>query len=205
MGSPRCTLVADGSAGASRGCVAGAARLIVDQLDAYPQLHPQVVLEQGLDAHVPLSEVAWLAVAGGLVAKSPDLQRVATGLLLCRSKMAASMPTRSRMPRLALRQGLREGIAVAAAASRCRPSVAADAVAAFDVTEGLGAALGGTARHACSARGGVGACSAGRARCQAARGTRDARAVRESGFALVKARAYGAALLALTPHAAAQA
>ena len=61
---------------------AGAARLIVDQLDANPQLHPQVVLAQGLNPHVPLSDVAWLAVAGGLVTKSPDLQRVATDVVV---------------------------------------------------------------------------------------------------------------------------
>jgi hypothetical protein len=61
---------------------AGAARLIADQLDANPQLHPQVVLEHGLNAHVPLGDVAWLAVAGGLVTKSPDLQRVATDMVV---------------------------------------------------------------------------------------------------------------------------
>jgi uncharacterized protein DUF6493 len=61
---------------------AGAARLIVDQLDANPQLHPQVVLEYALDPHVRIGEVGWLAVAGGLVTKSPDLQRVATDLVV---------------------------------------------------------------------------------------------------------------------------
>jgi len=61
---------------------AGAARLIADQVDASPQLQPQVVLEHALSPHVPLGDVAWLAVAGGLVTKSPDLQRVATDVLV---------------------------------------------------------------------------------------------------------------------------
>jgi Family of unknown function (DUF6493) len=61
---------------------AGAARLIADQVDASPQLQPQVVLEHALSPHVPLGDVAWLGVAGGLVTKSPDLQRVATDVLV---------------------------------------------------------------------------------------------------------------------------
>ena len=61
---------------------AGAARLIVDRIDASPQLHPEVALEHALDPRVPLGEVAWLAVAGGLAAKSPDLQRVATDVVV---------------------------------------------------------------------------------------------------------------------------
>lgn len=61
---------------------AGAARLIADQLDTNPQLHPQVVLEHALRADIPLRDAAWLAVSGGLLAKSPDLQRVSTDVLV---------------------------------------------------------------------------------------------------------------------------
>jgi hypothetical protein len=61
---------------------AGAARLIVDRLDAAPQLYPDVVLERALDSHLRLEGVAWLAVAGGLLSKSPDLQRIATDVLV---------------------------------------------------------------------------------------------------------------------------
>lgn len=61
---------------------AGAARLIVDRLDASPQLYPDVVLEHALDSSVRLADVAWLAIAGGLVAKSPDLQRISTDVVV---------------------------------------------------------------------------------------------------------------------------
>jgi len=61
---------------------AGAASLIVDTLDAAPQLHPQPVVEHALTPSVPLGDVAWLAIAGALVAKSPDLRRVATDVLV---------------------------------------------------------------------------------------------------------------------------
>jgi Family of unknown function (DUF6493) len=61
---------------------AGAAQLIADTLDLAPQLHPQVVLEHALDPRVPLRGVAWFAVAGGLAAKSPDLRRVATDVVV---------------------------------------------------------------------------------------------------------------------------
>jgi hypothetical protein len=61
---------------------AGAARLIVDRIDASPQLYPEVVLEHALDPGVRLDDVAWLAVAGGLAAKSPELQRVATDVVV---------------------------------------------------------------------------------------------------------------------------
>jgi hypothetical protein len=61
---------------------AGAARLIAERLDEAPQLHPDVVLEHALDARVPLEGIAWLAVAGGLLAKSPDLQRLATDVVV---------------------------------------------------------------------------------------------------------------------------
>jgi Family of unknown function (DUF6493) len=61
---------------------AGAAILIVDSLDTSPQFHPDAALEHALDPSVPLAEPAWLAVAAALVAKSPDLRRVATDVLV---------------------------------------------------------------------------------------------------------------------------
>jgi hypothetical protein len=61
---------------------AGAARLIVDQLDTNPQLNPQVALEDALRPQVPMGDIAWLAVGGALMAKSPDLQRVATDVVV---------------------------------------------------------------------------------------------------------------------------
>jgi hypothetical protein len=57
---------------------AGAAVLVVDSLDASPQLYPDAVLEHALETTTPLGDTAWLAVAGALVAKSPDLRRLAT-------------------------------------------------------------------------------------------------------------------------------
>ena len=61
---------------------AGAAQAIGESLDANPQLNPEPALEHALDPAVPLSPVAWLAVAGALVAKAPDLHRLATDVLV---------------------------------------------------------------------------------------------------------------------------
>jgi len=60
---------------------AGAAMLIEETLDLAPVFHPEVVLEHALDANVPL-DGAWFAVAAALVTKTPDLQRVATDVVV---------------------------------------------------------------------------------------------------------------------------
>jgi hypothetical protein len=44
--------------------------------------HPDVVLEHALDPHVPLGPEAWLAIAGCLAAKPPELPRVAADLIV---------------------------------------------------------------------------------------------------------------------------
>jgi hypothetical protein len=61
---------------------AGAASLIAASLEASPQLHPEAIVEHAIDPTVPLGETAWLAIGGALVAKSPDLRRVATDALV---------------------------------------------------------------------------------------------------------------------------
>ena len=55
---------------------------IVDCVDGTPYRHPEVVLESMLDPAVPLRDPAWTAVAAALVAKSPDLQRAATDVVV---------------------------------------------------------------------------------------------------------------------------
>jgi hypothetical protein len=55
---------------------------IVDCVDGTPYWHAEVVLESMLDAAVPLRDPAWTAVAAALVAKSPDLQRAATDVVV---------------------------------------------------------------------------------------------------------------------------
>ena len=61
---------------------AGAAQQIASALDASPQLHPEPVLEHALVPTVPLGETAWLAAGAALVAKSPDLRRLGTDVLV---------------------------------------------------------------------------------------------------------------------------
>jgi hypothetical protein len=55
---------------------------IVDFVDVNPYRHPEVVLEWMLDPAVPLRDPAWTAVAAALIAKSPDLQRAATDVVV---------------------------------------------------------------------------------------------------------------------------
>lgn len=43
---------------------------------------PEIVLDHALAHHVPLPEIGWRAIAVGLLAKSPDLQRTATDVLV---------------------------------------------------------------------------------------------------------------------------
>lgn len=61
---------------------AGAAIAAVDAREGAPYHHPEAVLEHAHDRHVPLAREAWLATAACLVAKSPDLPRVAVDLLV---------------------------------------------------------------------------------------------------------------------------
>jgi hypothetical protein len=61
---------------------AGAATAAVAVRDGSAYYHPDVVLEHALDPHVPLGPEAWLAIAGCLAAKSPDLPRVAADLIV---------------------------------------------------------------------------------------------------------------------------
>lgn len=61
---------------------AGAAALIAKTLEGSPHFHPEPALEHALDPNVPLGGTAWLAVGAALVAKSPDLRRLATDVLV---------------------------------------------------------------------------------------------------------------------------
>lgn len=61
---------------------AGAAVATSDFLDLSPQLRPEPAVELALDTEVPLGPEAWLLVALALVAKSADLQRAATDVLV---------------------------------------------------------------------------------------------------------------------------
>jgi hypothetical protein len=61
---------------------AGAAGAAVDAREGSAYYHPDAVLEHALDPHIPLGREAWLATAACLVAKSPDLPRVAGDLLV---------------------------------------------------------------------------------------------------------------------------
>jgi Family of unknown function (DUF6493) len=55
---------------------------IADFVEGSSYRHPEVVLELMLDPQVPLRDPAWTAVAGALLAKSPDLQRVAADVVV---------------------------------------------------------------------------------------------------------------------------
>jgi hypothetical protein len=55
---------------------------IADFVDGTVYYHPEVVLEHMLSPAVPLRDPAWDAVAAALLAKSPDLQRLATDVLV---------------------------------------------------------------------------------------------------------------------------
>jgi hypothetical protein len=55
---------------------------IADCIDGTVYRHPEVVLEQMLDPDVPLRDPAWTAVAAALLAKSPDLQRLAADVVV---------------------------------------------------------------------------------------------------------------------------
>ena len=61
---------------------AGAAVAAADSLDSSPQLRPEAALTFALDPNVPLGPEAWLLVGLALVAKSTDLQRTATDVLV---------------------------------------------------------------------------------------------------------------------------
>jgi hypothetical protein len=61
---------------------AGAATAAVRTSEGAVYGHPDAVLEHALDPQVPLGAEAWLATAAALMAKSADLQRVATDLLV---------------------------------------------------------------------------------------------------------------------------
>jgi Family of unknown function (DUF6493) len=61
---------------------AGAARAAVDVREGPAYYHPDAVLEHALDPHIPLGREAWLAAAACLVAKPPELPRVAVDLLV---------------------------------------------------------------------------------------------------------------------------
>lgn len=61
---------------------ARAASAIVDHVDSSVYRHPEVVLEAMLSPSMPLRDPAWDAVAAALLAKSPDLQRLAIDLLV---------------------------------------------------------------------------------------------------------------------------
>ena len=52
----------------------------VDSTSTYG--HPEIVLEHALAPYVQLPEIGWRAIAAGLLAKSPDLQRRATDVLV---------------------------------------------------------------------------------------------------------------------------
>ena len=55
---------------------------IVDFIDKNPYRHPEAALELMLDPTVPMRDPGWTAVAATLLAKSPDLQRIGTDIVL---------------------------------------------------------------------------------------------------------------------------
>jgi hypothetical protein len=55
---------------------------IVDFIDKNPYRHPEAALELMLDPNVPVRDPGWTAVAATLLAKSPDLQRIGTDIVL---------------------------------------------------------------------------------------------------------------------------
>jgi hypothetical protein len=55
---------------------------IVDFIDKNPYRHPEAALELMLDPSVPLRDPGWTAVAAALLAKSPDLQRIGSDIVL---------------------------------------------------------------------------------------------------------------------------
>jgi Family of unknown function (DUF6493) len=55
---------------------------VADFIDGNPYRHPQAALELMLDPAVPMRDPAWTAVAATLLAKSPDLQRIGTDIVL---------------------------------------------------------------------------------------------------------------------------
>jgi hypothetical protein len=55
---------------------------IVERMEASAYYRSDVVLAYALDAHVPLEGLAWMAAGAGLLAKSPDLHRPTTDLLV---------------------------------------------------------------------------------------------------------------------------
>lgn len=55
---------------------------VVDRIDATLYRNPEVVFEHALDPRVPLRDPAWDMVAAALLAKAPDLQRLAVDLLV---------------------------------------------------------------------------------------------------------------------------
>jgi Family of unknown function (DUF6493) len=61
---------------------AGAAAAAVEAREGSAYHHPEAVLDYALDRQVPLRAEAWLPVAACLVAKSPDLPRVAVDLVI---------------------------------------------------------------------------------------------------------------------------
>jgi hypothetical protein len=67
---------------------------IVDFVDVNPYRHPEVVLEWMLDPTVPLRDPAWTAVGAALVAKSADLRRAATDVVVATIKDGRFDPER---------------------------------------------------------------------------------------------------------------
>jgi Family of unknown function (DUF6493) len=61
---------------------AAAARAAVEARESTPYGSPDVLLELALDRLVPLRPAAWMAVAACLLAKSPDLPRVAVDVIV---------------------------------------------------------------------------------------------------------------------------
>jgi hypothetical protein len=61
---------------------AAAARAAVEAREGTAYGHPDVLLELALDPLVPLRAAAWMAVAGCLLAKPPELHRVAVDVLV---------------------------------------------------------------------------------------------------------------------------
>ena len=55
---------------------------IVDFIDRNPYRHSEAALELVFDPNVPVRDPGWTAVAAALLAKSPDLQRIGTDIVL---------------------------------------------------------------------------------------------------------------------------
>ena len=139
---------------------AGAAVATADSLDLSPQLRPESALALALDPDVPLGPEAWLLIGLALVAKSTDLQRTATDVVVGNrlGRPLRPGPGRDRAG-VARGQRVHEGGSPGAAVSGRRAGVGVACRADRSAAGGVRRALSHDAeRVACPGRGHAGAC-----------------------------------------------